>query len=252
MVEKPLATTLADAIAIRQIAREHKVQVLVNYETTWYSSNTEAYNELEAGKLGDARRRLVIHDGHKGPKEIQVSPEFLGWLTDPDKNGAGALFDFGCYGADLATWLMHGQAPVSVTAVAQTDKPGVYPRVDDDATVIIRYPSAQAVLQASWNWPFGRKDMEAYSATGYAITVGSDQLHVRLATDKTESTITAPPLSGGRENSLNYLAALLRGQIKPTGDLSSLDTNMVVMQILDAARESSKEGRTVMLKPLPE
>jgi len=41
---------------------------------------------------------------------------FLAWLSDPKLNGAGALFDFGCYGADLATWLMDGRRPVSVTA----------------------------------------------------------------------------------------------------------------------------------------
>jgi predicted dehydrogenase len=250
MVEKPLATTLVDAIAIRQAAREHHIHVLVNYETTWYPSNQEAYNEVAQGKLGTVRR-IVVHDGHQGPKEINVSPEFLNWLTDPDKNGAGAMFDFGCYGADLSTWLMHGQAPISVTAVAQTDKPAIYPKVDDDATIILRYPAAQAVLQPSWNWPFPRKDMEVYGETGYAITVATDQLRVRYAGDKAESQIQAPPLNAGRQSSLDYLVAVIREQIKPEGDLSSLDTNMVVMQILDAARESSRSGRTVTLKPLP-
>jgi hypothetical protein len=33
-----------------------------------------------------------------------------------------------------------------------------------------------------------------------------------------------------------------RGQIHPKGDLSSLETNMVVTQILDAARESATDG----------
>ena len=250
MVEKPLATTLADAIAIRKAAAEHHVQVLVNYETTWYASNQEAYEQVVAGKLGDVRK-VVVHDGHNGPKEIGVGPEWLPWLTDPVLNGAGAMFDFGCYGADLMTQLMHGQAPLSVTAVAQTDKPDIYPKVDDDATIILHYPRAQAVLMPSWNWPFARKDMEVYGATGYAITVASDQLRVRHAGQKEESVITAPPLAPERQNSLDYLAAVLRGEIKPDGDLSSLDTNMVVVQILDAARESAKTGRTVMLKPLP-
>ena len=250
MVEKPLSTTLQDAIAIRNAAREHHVQVLVNYETTWYSSNQEVSSEVLAGKLGDLRK-VVVHDGHEGPKEIGVGPEWLPWLTDPTKNGAGALFDFGCYGADLMTVLMRGEAPVSVTAVAQTDKPETYPHVDDDATVVLRYPKAQAVLLPSWNWPFARKDMEVYGATGYAITVASDNLRVRYHGDKTESQKAAPALPKDRQNSLDYLAAVLRGQIKPDGDLSSLDTNMVVMQILDAARQSAQTGRTVPIERLP-
>ncbi|WP_263355680.1 Gfo/Idh/MocA family protein [Acidicapsa ligni] len=250
MVEKPLATTMADAIAIRRVSEQHHVPVLVNYETTWYPSNTEAYRQVEAGKLG-AIRRVVVHDGHEGPKEIHVGPEFLKWLTDPAKNGAGAMFDFGCYGADLMTWMMHGETPISVTAVALTDKPDIYPKVDDDATIIVRYPKAQLVLQPSWNWPFARKDMEVYGATGYAITVAADDLRVRYAGEKAESSIKAPPLTENEQSSLDYLVAVFRGQIHPQGDLNSLDTNMVVMQILTAARESVKSGRTIELKPLP-
>ncbi len=251
MVEKPLSTTLEDAIAIRKAAREHHVQVLVNYETTWYGSNREVYDEAKQGKLGDLKR-IVVHDGHQGPKEIGVGPEWLPWLTDPVQNGAGALFDFGCYGADLATVLMHGEAPVSVSAVTQTEKPEIYPKVDDEVTVILRYPKAQAVLMPSWNWPFSRKDMEVYGATGYAITVGSDHLRVRYHGEKTETTIAAPAVPAAESNSLNYLAAVLRGDIKPDGDPSSLETNIVVMQILDAARRAAETGKTVSVTKLPE
>ena len=250
MVEKPLSTTLDDALAIRAIARQHHVQVLVNYETTWYASNHEVFVEVGQGKLGDIRK-VVVHDGHEGPKEIGVGPEWLPWITDPAQNGAGALFDFGCYGADLMTVLMHGEAPVSVTAVTQTDKPEIYPKVDDDATVILRYPKAQAVLMPSWNWSFARKDMEVYGNGGYAITVGSDHLRVRYHGQEAESLTTAPPLSKSESNSLDYLAAVLHGHIDPDGDLTSLDTNIVVMQILDAARQSAETGRTVPLAPLP-
>ncbi|ADW67814.1 Gfo/Idh/MocA family protein [Granulicella tundricola] len=249
MVEKPLATTLEDALAIRAAARAHHVQVLTNYETTWYASNTEALNEAASGKLGTIRK-VVVHDGHEGPKEIGVGPEWLPWLTDPIQNGAGALFDFGCYGADMVTVMMHGQAPLSVTAVTQTDKPGIYPHVDDDATVILRYPGAQAVLMPSWDWSFARKDMEVYGMDGYAITVASDGMRVRYKGEKEEARTTAPALPQERSNSLDYLAAAIRGQIKPGDDMTSLPTNMVVVQILAAARESARTGKTIDLKPL--
>lgn len=249
MVEKPLTISLADALAIRNTAKAAGIQVLVNYETTWYASNRAAYDDLDQGKLGDLRK-VVIHDGHQGPKEIGVQPEFLKWLTNPEQNGAGALFDFGCYGADLMTWLMHGEAPLSVTAVAQTDKPDIYPHVDDDATVILRYPHAQAVLMPSWNWPFSRKDMEVYGATGYVITVGPDRVRQRFGGQAEESQDTAPPLAPPQDSSMHYLAAVVRGQLVPKGDLTALDTNITVMQILDAARESARTGRTVKLGPI--
>jgi len=249
MVEKPLTLSLDDALAIRRAARLHHIHVLVNYETTWYASNRAAYDEVQAGSLGELRR-VVVHDGHQGPKEIGVPPEFLGWLTDPAQNGAGALYDFGCYGVDLMTWLMHGQAPLTVTAVLNHDKPQTYPKVDDDATVVLTYPHAQAVIMASWNWPFGRKDMEVYGATGYAITVGADKLRLRLQHDAGEQLITAAPLAPPQQDSLSYLVAVLRGELHPKGDLTAIDTNVVVMQILDAARESARTGKTVRLTKL--
>jgi glucose-fructose oxidoreductase len=251
MVEKPLTISLADALSIRQTARHYKIQVLVNYETTWYSSNKAAYDEVEQGRLG-AIRRVVVHDGHQGPKEINVPPEFFTWLTDPAQNGAGALYDFGCYGVDLMTWLMHGETPLTVTAMVNHDKPEIYPHVDDDATIVLQYPHAQAVIQASWNWPFSRKDMEVYGATGYAITVGPDKVRLRHENDREEQLTTASSLSLPRNNSLSYLAAVLRGELEPKGDLTALDTNLIVMQILDAARESARTGKSVRLTKLGE
>jgi predicted dehydrogenase len=250
MVEKPLTLSVDDALAIRKTAHEHHIQVMVNYETTWYASNKALHDMIEQGKLGEIRK-VVVHDGHQGPEEIGVPPEFLKWLTDPAQNGAGALYDFGCYGADLMTWFMHGEAPVSVTAVAQTDKPGIYPHVDDDATIILRYPHAQAVLMPSWDWTFARKDTEVYGTKAYAIAVNATELKVRTSEQGAEEESTATPLMPPEDTSLHYLAAVVRKQLNPDGDLTGLQTNMVVMQILDAARHSAAEGKTIELKPLP-
>ena len=253
MVEKPLATTVEDAFAIRAVARKYNIPVLTNYETTWYASNTEAAYILAAGKIGDLRK-LVVHDGHQGPKEIGVGPEFLGWLTDPKQNGGGALFDFGCYGIDLATWIMHGELPLTVSAVTLHIKPAIYPNVDDDSTVVLTYPHAQAIIQGSWNWPFSRKDMEIYGATGYVDTLYEDhapgaKLRVRLTGEKTEHVETAPTLAPPQNDSLNYLSAVLAGTLKPQHDLTSLDTNVAVVRILDAARRSARLGLTIRLAP---
>jgi predicted dehydrogenase len=194
--------------------------------------------------LGDVRK-VVVHDGHSGPKEISVSPEFLSWLTDPKLNGGGALFDFGCYGADLMTWLMDGQRPETVTAVTQQIKPEIYPRVDDEATVVFTYPKAQAIVEASWNWPFDRKDMEVYGQTGYVITVKRDDIRVRRAGGP-EEQIAAKPLSAPYDNPLSLLKAVVVDGMNPDG-LSSLETNITVTEILDAARRSAASGQTIRL-----
>ncbi len=251
MVEKPLATTVEDALAIQALSERYKVPVLTNYETTWYASNTAAHEVLESGKIGELRK-LVVHDGHRGPKEIGVGPEFLTWLTDPKLNGGGALFDFGCYGVDLATWMTHGALPLTVSAVTLQIKPETYPHVDDDSTIVLTYPHAQAIVQGSWNWPFDRKDLEVYGATGYVDTVYRDgapgvSLRERLPGETAEHMETAKPLVAPQNDSLSYLAAVLRGTLEPRRDLTSLDTNVVVVRILDAARRSAQTGRTIRL-----
>jgi predicted dehydrogenase len=245
MMEKPLAVNMADARAIARAAHEGGIQVIVNYETTWYPSHAAMWHIVKDQRAAGDIRKMVAMDGHQGPKEIGVGPEFLGWLTDPVKNGAGALFDFGCYGANLMTWMMDNQRPVAVTAIAQTIKPQIYARVDDEASVLIEYPKAQGIIQASWNWPFGRKDFEVYGERGYAIAAGGDALRVRLPGGQEEAR-TLEALPPEEHDSIAYLTAIVRGKRKPAG-LSSLENNMIVTEILVAARESAQTGRTIKL-----
>lgn len=245
MMEKPLATTYEDAKAMAAAAHKAKITVLVNYETSWYPSNRSAYELVHSGAIGELRK-VVVHDGHEGPKEIGVGPEFLGWLTDPKLNGGGALFDFGCYGADLMTYLMDGARPLSVTAVTQTIKPAVYTRVDDEATIVLTYPKAQAILQASWNWPYSRKDMEVYGRTGSVITIANNDISVRLPHEKQATMKTAEPLRAPYNDPLTYLRAVLLDGAKVDA-YSSLETNLIVSEILDAARRSAASGQTVRL-----
>lgn len=249
MVEKPLAVNLDHARKIEKLALQHNIQVLTNYETTWYGSNHKAYELIHSDKAIGAIRKVVVHDGHQGPKEIGVGPEFLNWLTDPVQNGGGALIDFGCYGANLITWLMHGQRPTSVTAVTQQIKPDIYPNVDDEATILVTYPDAQAIIQGSWNWPYSRKDMEVYGQTGSVITIDNNRMRLRLKAEQPDQNYQAPNRPAPLNDPFLYLTAVVRKEIKPQQDLSSLPVNMVVVEILDAARRSAKEGKTIYLSP---
>jgi predicted dehydrogenase len=200
----------------------------------------------ERRAAGDIRKMVAL-DGHSGPKAINVQPEFLDWLSDPVRNGAGALFDFGCYGANLMTWLMDNQRPLAVTAVTQQFQPDVYPRVDDEATILLEYPRAQGIIQASWNWPFGRKDLEVYGEQGLAIATGATGLRIALPKEP-EHAVTPDPRAPDESDSISHLIAVVRGSRKPNA-LSSLENNLIATEILDAARESARTRRRVRLAP---
>lgn len=245
MVEKPLAVSLAHATQMEALAAKHNIHLLTNYETTWYGSNYRAKDLLDS--LGQIRK-VVVHDGHQGPKEIGVNKEFLEWLTDPVMNGGGALTDFGCYGANLATWLMKGGKPQSVFAVTQQLKPEIYPRVDDEATIVLTYPKAQVIIQASWNWPYNRKDMEVYGQKGYVVA-DKDGVRIKPSANAPETKEKTGTMPHPYHDPFAYLAAVVRGEVKmDDADLSALKNNMVVVQILEAARHSAKEGRRIDLK----
>jgi predicted dehydrogenase len=250
MVEKPLAVNRVYAKKMATLAQKHGIQLITNYETTWYGSLHQAFDMIhKQGNIGDIKK-VMIHDGHMGPKEIGCSKEFLSWLTDPVMNGGGAIMDFGCYGADIMTWLMRGEKPVSVTAIAQTNKPDVYPKVDDEATIIVQYPKAQAIFQASWNWPFDRKDAEIYGQKGYIFANRNPEMIVRTGERNTakEEKLAVTPLKSPYNDAFTYFAAVVRGTIHPDNDLGSLKINMMAMEILDAAVQSVKTGKKIVFK----
>lgn len=249
MVEKPLAVNMEHARRMADLAQKYNIHLLTNYETSWYPSTAEAFRLINTENAAGPVRKVVVHDGHRGPVEIGCSKEFLEWLTDPVLNGGGALTDFGCYGANLMTALTKGEKPVSVTAVTRQFKPDIYPEVDDDATIIVSYPQSKCIIQASWNWPFDRKDMEIYGTEGFVKALNRQDMVIRRKGMKAEEPVkvTADDVFV-YEDPFSYFADVIHGHIKmePFG-LYSLENNLQVVEILDAARESAKTGKAVFL-----
>ena len=247
MVEKPLGATLKDARKMAALARKYGILLLTNYETTWYASNTYVRQQVKEGKLGKLFR-IDVYDGHEGPAEIGCSRKFLDWLTDPVLNGGGAVIDFGCYGANLATWLLEGKAPRKVFAVLRQNKPSVYPKVDDDAQIMLQYEDVTVNIGASWCWPTGRKDMYVYGLGGYLYQRTPEKVS-GLRDGSFIPEFSAPALPAPYDNSFRYLKAAVRGEITVgPEDLSSLENNLTVMHILDAAIRSARTGKAITLQ----
>lgn len=249
MVEKPMAVSVAHAKEMLSLAKKHNIHLLTNYETTWYGSNEKAFTIANTDKaIGDIRK-IIFYTGHSGPKEIGCNQEFLNWLTDPVLNGGGAITDFGCYGANLSTWLMNGAEPETVTAITQQIKPLIYPKVDDEATIILTYKKAQVIIQASWNWPYNRKEMELYGVNGYVFCRDGKNMQIKKSTDETAMTFAADGLPVERNDPFIYLKNVIEGTIKPAPfDLSAPANNEIVIRILEAAKLSAKTGKMVVWK----
>ncbi|MES2692819.1 MAG: Gfo/Idh/MocA family oxidoreductase [Verrucomicrobiota bacterium] len=243
IVEKPLAVSYADAAEMAALAKQHGTLVLTNYETSWYPTFEEVRQLLgNSGPLGPLRQ-IYAHAGHEGPVAIKSPPEFLSWLRDPVRAGGGALFDFGCYGANLATWWLGNRAPLSVTAQTSRFDPVNYPDCDDHSVIQLTYPDLQVTVVGSWHWPFNRKDVTLYGERGTIATINDRDYTFREGRKPTESRQAKPE----RRVPLRWFAETIRTGQDPVDDPSSLANNLITMKILDAARRSAKEGRTIPL-----
>jgi predicted dehydrogenase len=234
MVEKPLAVDLPAARRMAELARRHDVHLLTNYETSWMPGVRYAATLARSGALGEVRR-LVFRTGHMGPAKIGLSEQFLDWLTDPVLNGGGALMDFGCYGANLATYIL-GTPPDSVIRTTQNTQPELYPGIEDVATLLLRYGEVEVVVQAAWNWPHHVKDMDIYGTDGYVLNFHRDSVEIRqhIGTPSERHLRTAAAALPVEERSpFRYFAEVVRGRVEPeTYGLYGAENNLVVMEIL--------------------
>jgi predicted dehydrogenase len=243
MFEKPLASTYKDSIAIRNLARKHGIQILTNYQMAWWPSNYVARRLAEEGALGEVFRvrGIVGHGGPGGPTGL--NKHFFNWLTDPVKNGAGALVDFGCYSALWSLWYLG--RPESVFAHSNQLRPEEFPKVEDNSVIMMNYKRGVAILEGSWDLPRSFQDLEVFGRAG-SLYMTRAMVEHRQGRGEAQ-TLTLDPLPDGRNEPI---AAMIR-QIE-TGEeaspITALDMNVAVVEILDAAKESIRTGRAVRLK----
>ena len=247
--EKPMASTAAQAREMKRIADQQHIKLMVNYWNAWVAPTHEMFHRVYAGDLGPIEKILVEY-GHQGPKEIGVSKEFAAWLYDPVKNGGGALIDFGCYGAEWALWLKG--RPSSVYARTLKLKTEQHNRVDDDALIVLQYPDATAIIQASWDWPYNKGQVEVYGTRGSLLGTENELFYHAPgeAGDKlmpSGKPLELKPVPHETSNPIAYFLDCIRND-KPVEKPLSADLNVSVVEILDAAKESIKTGRPVKLQ----
>ncbi|MEK9612972.1 MAG: Gfo/Idh/MocA family oxidoreductase [Flavobacteriaceae bacterium] len=245
MVEKPLATNYEEAKKMAAIAKKHQVPLLINYETSWYETTYEAKRLLDNNQIGSLNK-IVFNTGHPGPQEIGCSDEFLAWLTDPELNGGGALTDFGCYGANLSTWLLQGATPLQVYCIAKQTKPHRYPKVDDDTTIILEYPQQQVVIQASWNWSHNRKDMQIYGSDGFINCINGTQMKLMKEEAQGEKVHTPPQIATFQKDPFRLLYEVVhQGRTLDPYSLYSIENNLIVSKILSLAKLAAEKRQAL-------
>jgi predicted dehydrogenase len=201
---------------------------------------------MDAGEMGRPWRLHAAY-GHTGLfNKVGRNHYFFGWLLDPEGNGGGALMDFGCYAVLDA--LHHLGRPQTVFAREFRLRPAEFPKVDDGATLLLTYPNAMAILEPSWNMPPGTERLEILTHAGY-VRMADGKVEVRKGRDPA-TPLATPSLPPERSDPIGYLVHCIKSG-KAVEGVVSLDFNVDVLEILDAAKKSIRSGKAVVLPRQP-
>jgi len=240
--EKPLAATYPQALEIRRLAQRHGIQIMTNYQMAWWPANYAAKASADSGALGQVwRLRGIV--GHGGPGSPEgLNKYFFDWLTDPEKNGAGALMDFGCYNALWSLWYLG--RPERVYAQVNHLRPQTFPKVEDNADLMLSYKNGVGIFEGSWDLPRGYQDLEVFGLKGSVYMKNGS---AELRKGREAEPVGLAPLAPERAEPLAYMASALKTG-KPLEGLTALEINVGVVEIIEAAKMSVETGKAI---PLP-
>ena len=246
MVEKPMAATLAQADELLAAARANGVRLMINWPFAWWPQLQHALRLASAGEIGSIWQ-VKYRAAHAGPEEEGCTPFFCNWLFDPERNGGGALMDYCCYGAVLASALLG--LPHQVTAVAgRLCKETIL--VEDNAILVMSYPRALATAEGSWTQlgQLSSYSTVIYGSRGTLLVEprAGGRLLKATAEDPQGSPVDVPPPAPDLVNATEHFLEAVRSQ----DELFVLCQARIcrdAQEILEAGRMSADLGKSISL-----
>jgi predicted dehydrogenase len=252
MFEKPMATTHADAIAIRDIAKARGIQVVINSQPPWWPANHTASQLARSGELGTVWRVHTV-SGHGGPgggpgstpppARTAGSQAFWSMLNSAERGG-GVLLDFGPYGAAWVRWYLG--MPTTVYAIRTQTRTAVY-RVPTTTAIVASYPDHRiGLIEASWDLPRNIEQLEVFGDCGSVDLVsnsGSQLIRFETWAGREKREVPLVTLEPHWADPATYFAhAVRRGEVD---EFVSAAFHADVMAILEAAQRSADSGQPV-------
>jgi predicted dehydrogenase len=247
MLEKPMAADLALADRLAAAARRAGTHLMINWPHNWNPRLREAHRLTREGAVGQVFK-LRYAGGHAGPREIGCSSIFCDWLYDAHLNGAGALVDQGGYGATVCRHFLGrpGRVMAMGGRLTKTDITDL-----DNVVMLLRYPEAIAIAEASWSWVGGwpTAGPNVYGTEGTLVAYGTreaDGLALITRGQTAPTVLEVPPLPPEAANAPAYFIDRIRRE-RPIEGLVSPAVCRDAQEILEAAIISIRTGREVAL-----
>jgi predicted dehydrogenase len=252
-VEKPMATSLPDALRMARACQAAKTTLLVNWPLTWSAQSRKVKELIDNGAIGKLLE-IRWRAGHTGPLGQGAAHAGVSQTAAPMSGaergatwwhqtaaGGGAMLDFCCYGAMVARWYIGEQASAAMGMKANLDSQ--WGDADDNAAMLVRFPKAMALFEGSWTTLDHGVSVGpiVMGTTGTLVMDGSDT--VRLARGHGQDEVyECPPLPANRADvASEFVHHLETGE--PLHQTLEMMFNLEAMAILDAGVRSAASGR---------
>jgi predicted dehydrogenase len=163
VVDKPFATTYADAAELVRIAEERGRLITVYQNRRWDGDFLTLRRIMQDGRLG----RLVLFESHMERYRPMLKSEAWRELPFP---GSGLWFDLGPHLLDQA-FVLFG-SPESMAAELRAERDGA--AVDDAFDVVLQYPRMRVLLRSNLLTCVPGPRFRLNGAQGSFVKYGSD------------------------------------------------------------------------------
>lgn len=256
-IEKPIAVNLEEARKIEAVVREYGIEAVVNWPVAWRPYLYKLKNVLDSGVVGKPVKLRYIN-GHTGPlgkgakhRGVSANAEEM---TDEERAktwwhqsqlGGGAYLDICCYGGYFAKWLM-GDGEQSVMSYgANLNTP--FGDTEDNFAAIVKYKDKMSILEGTWTTPrvvIPSGPMVVCTDGVVMCTGGAENAPDVKAYDIYGKEMEIPEVTIGEEFQnmpCHYVHHVTAGAA--IFDMLTLDKNIEIMAIIDAAVKSSFSGK---------
>ncbi len=261
-IEKPVSVSLDDAKRIKEVVDRYGTKAVVNWPVAWRTYLYKLKAVLDSGIIGQPVKLRYIN-GHTGPlgkgakhRGVSANAEEM---TDEERSktwwhkqshGGGVYLDICCYGCYFAKWLM-GDGEKSVIAHgANLNTP--FGDTDDNFAAIVKYADKKmSVIEGTWTTPravIPSGPMVLCTDGVVMCTGGAENAPDVVAYDIYGNEIEICDINpcDGFKNMPNHISYCMR-----TGtdvfEMLTLEKNIEIMAMLDAAINSSKDEREVII-----
>ncbi len=261
IMEKPFASTLAEADQMVAAMSGTGKQLAINWPLAWYPAHRTAKRLIDEGAIG---KIIEVHfyDGNRGPlwhgaDKIDKTAEQVAeekphsWFYKKEFGG-GSLLDYLGYGTTLGTWFMDGRKPLEVTATVD-QPPGL--EVDEHSIVVARYAEGLSKFETRWGtftdpWTHQPQPQCGFVIVGTEGTISNYDYATTVRIQDRQrpqgEDLPVDTLSNETRNPINYFVDCLENN-KPVGGAMSVEISRIGQQIVDTAVASAAEKRTLPL-----